>query len=336
MRKMLWLFMLLTMASMAHAGASKPAAPPDVPASEIDAAREDERLGEVYLRNGNLAAATAAFNRVLRSSAFARLPEEQRYHALAASGLLAQEAKENEAALRLLRQATGFRQADGRIWYTRLAIAFDLKDYTDSAYCVATIARRWPETLDDINDHAIYQIADRLDTTAAQASKRQMLESLHDARWMDSDGVPSPLWRDLARLLIAQGRMDKAAAVAAQIDSARVAISMRIDKRFDGITQANPAAYDIDRIARAEVVAARERVRAEPGTLRRVTHLQGLLLGTREYDEVIALADGVIAQVKDVQGSSVYKDFDEEYVWVLDQRARALARQGHWDEAIDQ
>src|SRR5579864_1749234 len=186
MRKVSWLSVLLTMASMAHAGASKPATPPVVPASEVDAASEDERLGEIYLRNGNLSAATAAFNRALRSHAFARLPEEKRYRTLAASGLLAQESNEHEAALRLLRQATEFKQADSSIWHQRLAEAFDQKDYADSAFCVATIARRWPETLSDINDRAIYQIAHRLDTTESQPMKRLMLESLYKAEWTDS------------------------------------------------------------------------------------------------------------------------------------------------------
>ena len=59
-------------------------------------------------------------------------------------------------------------------------------------------------------------------------------------------------------------------------------------------------------------------------------------MDTRRYDEVVAIADDVINRSADDKGSSLFTDFDDQYIWVLDQRSRALAALGRTQDAVAQ
>lgn len=306
-------------------------------AAQAETTQEKIRRGAALLDANEPSAAAAAFNSAIQSPDFATIPEDQRYLTLLAAGQIAEQAGEHKAAYPLLFRASEYNKAESSAWHARLAAAFSLKDFLDSARCIATIARRWPDTLDQINDRAIYRIEAYLGVGTEQVRvERDMLESLFDAKWKDSDGEPSTLWRDLARLLLDQGKIRKADAVAERIQSARVALSMRVDKRFDPITRRSIANYDIDRLVARELEEARVKALATPNMLRPQVLLQALLLDNLQYEQALSLGDDIIAKSKDGAGASLYTDFDDQYIWILDQRERALARLGRWDEAVRQ
>ncbi|MGA8277665.1 MAG: hypothetical protein WB784_05680 [Rhodanobacteraceae bacterium] len=49
-----------------------------------------------------------------------------------------------------------------------------------------------------------------------------------------------------------------------------------------------------------------------------------------------ALSDSVIAPADNGNGANAFKDFNEYYVWILDNRSRALQGLGRWDDAVTQ
>ena len=306
------------------------------PETEADATRNAIREAFLDVNNNDWEAAAAAFEGAIHSSGFANLPEEQRYPALLTAGQLAEKAGKHELALGLLVQATQSSQADSPAWHERLSAAYSLSDFNDSALCVTTIARRWRETLDQINSDAIFMIKRGMEEPEHAREQMAMLQALFDAKWTSDAGEPSSFWRDLSRLYLAKGEVGEARIVAARVRSARIALTMRVDKRFDPLTQGNPDLLDIDRIAVEELATARADVKAVPGSLRRLVTLQGVLLDARKFDEVVAIADEVIGKSANGAGKSTYSDYDDQYAWVLDQRSRALAGLGRSEEAIAQ
>ncbi len=324
----------LAVASAAQASTTKHADAPPTPEEQVEAVRNAINQAQDDLRNNDDSAAAGVLDAVIHANGFSRLPDSERYQALLLAGLVDYDRGEHASAHDLLTRASSFSQSDSIAWYVRLAAAYDVKDYQDSARCVITLAQRWPETLEKVSSQSIYTIHTRLEGDSGL--DRDYLQALFDVEWRDPDGEPSILWRDLALSWLAQGDTPKAALAAGRVTSSRVALSMRVDARFDGITRKNLEAYDVDRLVQKEIADTRARMAAERDQLGHVATLQGLLLDTQHYDEALAIADDVIAKSRDGQGPTLYKDFDDRYIWILDQRARALVRMGRWDEAVDQ
>lgn len=273
--------------------------------------------------------------RAIESPSFDQLPESERYKALRQAADIASDLGENGRARRLLARAGAFPQATYEDWHQRLAAAYAVKDYADSARCVVTIATRWPQTLELIRAQAIHQIAYRLKGEAsANALHFELLDSLFSAEWLSDGTQPSGLWVDLAALLLERGNTERAVSVAALIDSARSVLALRIDRRFDSITRAVPQRFDVAAVARAEVAAARVKALESASLLEPRVRLQALLLGELQFDQALTIADDVIATVGQGDGAKAYEDFADEYAWILDQRSIALQRLGRWDEAV--
>ncbi|HET6554601.1 MAG TPA: hypothetical protein VFG49_13825 [Dyella sp.] len=336
MRKAGAFVLLLAAACAAHASKSKPETVTTPATQDVDAARENVRLAVIYARNGNMVSAKEALDRVMHVAQFERLPEKVRFSALVLAGGIAEDEEKPREAHDLLVRASAFAESDLFVWSNRLITAYTIQDYRDSARCVITIARRWPDKLDTFHERAFIIVGRELDASADQELQRDYLQALFDAGWKTSEGEPSEFWRRLASLWLRAGNTQKAVAAAARIQSARVVLAMRVDKQFDVLTRSNPGSYDVDRAVAREIEDAREQIKASPDRLAPVVRLQGLLLSVQHYDEVIALADDVQAKTRDGQGPSLYKDFDEKYIWLLDERSRALARLGRWDEAVRQ
>lgn len=339
MRSVLIIVALLGVAFAAHAFDHAPAPAQSAgPVAASTAITQTVLAGLRDAAQNNAEDATAELYKALYDSRFAQLPEELRYKTLFTLGALARQDDDRQAeAHGLLVRATAFVQADGEAWLDRLATAYAINDYVDSAHSLVTIAQHWPDTLNKVADQPVYILDTKLTADKAQTTTRQaMLQALFDARWKDRDGEPSILWRELTSLLLAQGKPAQASTVALRITSARIILSMRVDKRFDAVIQRAPQAFDVDQAMTAELAAARAEVASHPDQLRPLTTLQTLLLDTCQFEQVLAVSDDAVATVRAGKGKSTYADFEDRYVWVLDQRARALMRLGQWDAAGEQ
>ena len=337
MRKRLIVAVLLMLTGVAHATVAVTGSQhPRTADEDVAATRETIREGLFDIRNNDWDAAASALDSAIHSRGFANLPEDARYPVLLMAGQLAENASKHDVAYPLLVQASESSKAEAEAWHARLSVAYELSNYADSGLCITTIARQWPTTLDEIRSNAIFDIARHLRNGPHPNDQIPMLLALFNAKWVSDEGEPSNFWRDLALFQFNQGEHAQSKATAARIRSARVAIEMRIDKRYDGLTQANPGAFDIDRLAAVELADARLLAKAAPDRLRPLVALQTVLLDARRYDEVVAIADDVIARSADDKGASIFTDFSDQYIWVLDQRARALVGLGRTQDAVAQ
>ena len=284
--------------------------------------------------HNDTASAQAELDQAIHAEGFDDLPTDVRYRALLIAGLIATQDGQDKKAHEMVVRATAFDEADETAWTTRLSSAFSVGDYSDAAHSVAVFARRWPGKLGNVNSAAIGQLHYQFLQVQNPDADREMLDALFDAEWLEDGVEPSSLWRDLALLHIERNDIARAAAVASRIISAQAALSMRVDRRFDPITLKRPRDFDIDRLVAAEIKAAEERVKAQPGRLEPIADLQKLFLITGEYARVLSISDTVLAHAGQGDGAKTYADFDDRYAWVLDNRSRAFKRQGRWDDAV--
>ncbi|HET6545798.1 MAG TPA: hypothetical protein VFG55_03535 [Rhodanobacteraceae bacterium] len=303
----------------------------------VDATRHAIDIANNFLKNNDVTDAAGALDGAINSAGFTDLSDDEKYRVLSFSGNLAIERGDDATAHRWLIEATGFAQANGVDWHRRLNAAFDLADYADSAHCIAVIVRRWPRSMDQINNVAIYRIEAHLrHDPALGTANLEMLDGLFDAAWSDDEVQPARFWVDLAQLLLERHQSRRAATVAARIDSPRVAVDLLVDKRFDALTRGKERDFDVDRIATANIARLQARSDRSKDRLQPLIDLQYALLDKCKFARALAISDAVIARVADVDGATVYTDFVDHYIWILDDRSRALQGLGRWDDAVAQ
>jgi tetratricopeptide (TPR) repeat protein len=330
-----WLFIaLIALPGLAPASVSKPSAPVT---TDSMAAIHDKLAEAVKLQqSGDSVASMALLQEVLQSPAFVKLPPNEQQATLFLSGAINYERGEYKAAHEFLVKATEGPSPKLQAWQVRLDAAFRLQDYRDAARCVATIARQWPDELGSIEDRMLYVIKHGLDVADASDEELSLLEALFDAHWTDQNGFSATYWFELTRLLIEKGAVAKATVVAKSIHSVRMAVAMRIDKRFDAVIQANKGAFDIDRLAAKEIQQAEIASKEHPDKLAPLVHLLDLLNDKLQYQRVIAITDDTVAKAAGGKGPAMYSDYDGFYTWMLNQRSAALQGLGRWDEAAAQ
>lgn len=286
------------------------------------------------VRHNNTEAAGPELDKALHAPGFAGLPEDTRYQTAFVASLIAWETNKNDKAHGLAVQATRFPEADNTAWMVRFSSAFTIRNYGDAAHSLTMFAQRWPAKLGDIVPGAIMQLHYQLKLAHEDEADRLMLDELFDADWQNKSVEPSNLWRDLALQHLQRGEVARATKVALRVTSGQVALSMRVDKRFDAITLAYPDAFDVDRLIAAEITATKAQIAANPNQLQPVTDLQELYLITRQYEKVLSISDAVVARAEKREGAKAYTDFSDRYNWILDNRSRAFKHQGQWDKAI--
>lgn len=324
----------LSLFGVVHAAKPAPQPPPVTAASEDGAAMLRKALAAIQANDLDLA--TRVLDELLASASFPALTSDQRYWTTLLAGSVASDQRRYDDAKRLLIAATSFKQASEKAWLGRLDVALQLNDSADAALSVEHISRRWPESVGDLNEYAIHEIARNLGKPGRETAYRTFLESLFDAGWMPAETIPDSYWVDLAGLLVANKQLPKAIQVALRVDDPHDIVAMRVDRRFDVIAKKQPGIFDIDRAIERTAEKDEERVKKNPGLLAPLVRRQSSLFDVLQFERVIEIADRVIGSLDGNEGSKVYKDFDARYVWILDQRAQALAKLGEWDEAVRQ
>lgn len=325
---------LLLACSAATAGIAPTLASKAPPADPVEHAAQLVQDAFDALGHADVATGQARLDLALESKGFAQLPTNLRYRALLVASMIAAQNGQNSKAHDLSVRTTTFDEADDAAWRVRLNSAFATSNYGDAAQSVTVMAQRWPDRLGDIYPGAIGQLHRELTRAHQVDADRSMLDALFNADWQAEGVEPSAMWRDLALLHVEHHDIARAGIVALRIDSAQTALSMRVDKRFDVITASHPQAFDVDRLMAAGITAAEARMKAQPDRLAPITDLQVLLLLTRQYTRVLAISDAAVKHAEHGDGAATYTDFGDRYNWVLDNRYRALAGEGRWDEAL--
>lgn len=320
-------------ATTAHGLASKPT-PDRVKTTDPTQALQ---AASAKAQDNDLAGAYLILKRLIASTEFAALNIELRHHALHLAGLCANETGDYAGALVYLAQSTAMPEATGSEWHARLSAAFQLGRIDEAALSLATIARQWPELLPALRDQVISDVLRQLRDQGKNAAWRDLANALFDGNWKILGTEPSWLWRALAERLLEEGKLDRAAAVAAAVDSPYDLIAMRVDLRFAGIVKANAALFDIDRALAAQISKAEAAAKQDPNSLEKLTVLTYALLSGSRYQEVLALSDQALARATPALGQlQPYSDANEYLIWIMDNRARALRGLGRYDEAVEQ
>jgi hypothetical protein len=326
--------MLLWAACAAHATVSPTQGNKDSPSTATADAMDLVQRALEDVRHNDDATAGPELDKAMHSTGFAGLPEEVRYQTIYLAGLVAWETGKYDKAHGLAVRATRFQEADNTIWMVRFSSAFTIRNCGDAAYSLTMFTQRWPAKLDDILPGAIMQLHYQLKLAHEDETDRLMLDELFDAGWKAQGVEPSNLWRDLALQHLQRGEVARATKVALRVTSGQIALSMRVDKRFDAITLAHPDAFDVDRLTAAEIAATKARIAAHPDQLQPVTDLQELYLLTGQDSKVLSISDAAVAHAEKREGPKAYTDFGDRYNWILDYRSRAFKRQGQWDKAV--
>jgi tetratricopeptide (TPR) repeat protein len=329
--RLLGTFMFLALASCATNKQSPLSA-----AQRAEIAQIDESLKLVA--NHQFAEAEAVIQPVIHSKHFGRLPSAEQYRALLTAAKLSFTLKEPkleyESRVRLL----ALPQATSNDRVSRVNAAARLGDTREIVISLTELVDRNPERLMPADERFVIRVLRDGRKQLPPGSTLPLLQALYAAHWkLKWDQEPSAFWQDLALSLLEQNRLPEAIEVSSRVSYEYDIISMRVDRRFDAITGANPARFDVEAALKRDLERFQSAAEGALKSLAPKTAVIDDLLEEQHYGAALAAADGVIADIRlRSDPKQWYDDFDELYAWVLDARSRALERLGRWDDALDQ
>lgn len=214
--------------------------------------------------HGDPALACNSLDALLRDTEMGALPEHLQLATYAAMAVVfpqCDRAEEGLVATRKLVAAAPRAETVSMLAY----LAEQTGRHDEAADALVRVAREWPanvgraqlEMVEDLN----FALRDSPD------AQRAMLQRLFDVGFDPVDGRASDLWFELARLHLDAGDVPAARAVAARIDGVSNAVAMRIDRRFDPLTEADPSLVDVRAQGQRALAAMRAKAEQRPNDL---------------------------------------------------------------------
>jgi tetratricopeptide (TPR) repeat protein len=287
------------------------------------------------MTSGELAEGYPALIDAIQSPAFEQLKSAERHAALLVGGLAAVELDKVAEAHPLFVRSSAMPEADGDDWLGRLQTAYDLDKREDAIQSLTQLGRHWPEKLQELHFRVVSEIVRNAhQVPAGEPMLYAVLDSLYVAKWTLPDSIePSGMWRDLAALELDRQHFARAQEIMSRVQSPHVVVSMRIDRRFDRLREAVPQYFDVDAAVANELAMMRAIVQRSPRSLDAVVQLTYSMLSAGLYDDVLATTAAVMGKIKGVSAKVAPYDDMEKQIWILDNRARALAATQRWSEA---
>ena len=278
--------------------------------------------------------ADVAFDALLRSEHLNELEEPKRHAALFLAGLTAYVQDDFPRAHGLLKTASESPSAGVRDWLFRWQSAVRSRDWADATYALTTVARKWPENVSDLDLRPVATTVTK--TPALNEQRYQLLKNLADANFSRPEFDPSPWWRDLSLLQIQHGERSAAIASLSKVTDPETIVSVLADGRFSDVRNALPKRLDVAAALQSEVEMSSKAVADNPSKLEPVNRLLIALLTALRTDEALRVADDAIKKASSTDGRGQYKDYAEQYSWLLNTRSQILFLLGRWDESIAQ
>jgi tetratricopeptide (TPR) repeat protein len=211
-------------------------------------------------------------------------------------------------------------------WYKQL----EANELPSAATSFVGITRECKEALQGPIGKYAYYFIDRLKGRKLHASRMEVLQALYDARFVFPQGdEPSAWWSELALQALERNDLEGARKVAERIDGPATLIAMRVDRRYDRLTQAMPGRFDVVAAQAAYLEKLRARIADAPRSLdARVNLARGLRKAGR-WQEALDDVDAALAG-----GESAFDDWAEFHPWAHTMRGFVLLDMQKYDEAV--
>jgi tetratricopeptide (TPR) repeat protein len=296
----------------------------------LDKALADARAGDARAVDNEVTA-------ILMAGIFQQLGAQEQHATLILAGAAKLDLDDPKGALVFLRRVTALFQPLKGDWHLRLTAAYRAGDVDDAALCLETIARRWPVSLDEVRDGAVFRLTREVASIPGGPERRfSLLEALYQANWAPSDAFVSAdrQWRDLMLMMVERGQLNRAGAVAEGLVGPYALIGLRADRRFDEVIDRAAPRYEPEAAAARRLETLEIAAAEQPRRLTGINAVAGVLIQTRRTTEALKLLDETLARA--AAPDAAFVDADEELAWTMDYRARALVQLGRFDEAVAQ
>ena len=330
---------LLVAAALCFAGSLAPATPAVAQAtSGGNAVYELVEQGRLALIAEKYPEASKLFEQAIKRPEFADADSKLQYFAFLLGSFAAEGTDDNLTAHEYLTIATRHPDADAETWLRRARTAVILEKWTDAGESLTTVAQKFPKALTG-SEHQVWLISKSVRELGLNPRLRpqrtELLNALYEAGYKTMFGTePSFLWLTLATDAIESNDIKRAREVSRRITDSETLIAMRIDKRFDTLVQAEPKNFNVSAAAKREVKQMGALMKQKPRFLAAQVQYGYALYALGRFDEIVALADGVIARVNKAPADKPpFDDLDDNLNWVHNLKTTALASLGRWDEA---
>lgn len=281
-----------------------------------------------------------ALKQAIERPDFASSDSSLQYFAYYLASFSASGVDDDATAHQYIISATRFADADGDTWVRRAGLAAVIDKWDDAGHALTMVATKWPKSLDDqeyvarLIGGAVRELGKQ---PALRAQRLELLNALFNAEYKTRYGTePSWFWLILATDAVERKDLPKAREVAKRIDDSGTLVSMRIDKRFDALTQAEPKAFDVKAAAERHARHMKGLMDRQSKTLDAAVQYGYALYTLGKFDELHALADRLVARVeKAARPEDLYEDLNESLNWIYNHKATALRALGRWDESVD-
>jgi beta-barrel assembly-enhancing protease len=210
-------------------------------------------------------------------------------------------------------------------------------DYAEAARSLTALARQYPESPSGLRDDYVGHIVYGSKKLADPQVYVQVIDALFDAHYvLDYGNEPSFYWADLSLAKWDQGDHAKAIEVFGHVTDPYDLIWIQTDHRFAGLRSQLPGAIDVDAATLWQLRHWQELANAHPDQLEPLYILATLLMEIVRPEDTLDLADQIIARIEAADKKSpAYTDMDEWYIWLLNERGRALFHLHRYDEAFE-
>jgi tetratricopeptide (TPR) repeat protein len=274
---------------------------------------------------------------LIASPLFEKLPQPVQHDHLLSTGKVGGDIREFASAHPLLMRSSGMPQQSFEDWHARLLTAAELQDNKDSMLSLTRIAQDWPAKAPGYSFLFIARLLrGKPDSDQERTARFELLLALYHAHYTNEyrmlvDGFLGQLAEDL----LERRRSGEALEVIRQINSPRVLLNMRVDRRFEALVRQAPGAFDVEAAAERHIHDYEYAVRRFPRSLDAIVRLCHAYIDAGRYQEALRTTSAALERVKDQELYRKTYDEDETAVnWLLNNHADAAMALGLWDEAI--
>ena len=193
------------------------------------------------------------------------------------------------------------------------------------------------------NDVEVSTIWSAYDTTAEMhdggTHRRLLLEALWQVKYAPKDTFELPStqrwWTDLYQSYVDIGNDNDARAVLGEIRDPYQVVRLRADNRYRRLISDDSRFDDIGAVSQRYLQWLNDQMTAHARQIGIVEEVARALMMSDRLPEALQLLDDTLAKVANApKGRPAFDDLPDNLRWVMDTRARVLARLGRWDAVL--